>query len=73
MEFGPAAGVKGGVAEGVEEVCASFRVWVGDLYFRWEEGSEVSVELGGILDFDSEVRCAQLYEVRGDVCPGGQG
>ena len=44
-EFGPATGVKGGVAESIEEVCASFYVRVGELHFRWEEGGKVSMEL----------------------------
>ena len=58
-EFGPAAGVKGGVAEGVEEVCASFHVRVGDLHFRWEEGGKVAMEVQVV-----EPNCMRAGEMR---------
>merc|ERR1712081_168646 len=51
--------IKGGVAESVKEVFASFCVRVGDLHFWREEGGKVSVELGGVLDLASEVRCVK--------------
>ena len=73
VEFRPAVRIKGGVAESVKEVFASFCVRVGDLHFWREEGGKVSVELGGILDLASEVRCAKLYHGWGDVCPGCEG
>jgi len=53
IEFGPAAGIKGGIAECIEEVCAAFSVRVCDLHFGWEEGGKVSIELWGFLDFKS--------------------
>ena len=73
VEFGPAARIKRGIAECIEEVCAAFSVWVGDLHFGWEEGGEVAMELWGFEDFKSQIRGAELYEGGGDSFPGGKG
>ena len=51
VEFGPAAGIKGGIAECIEEVCAAFSVRVCDLHFRGEEGGQVPIELLGFPGF----------------------